>query len=181
MRPVRICALLGAALSATPAANPVLTVVLDFRGPHSARSLPEMKREVETVMKSSGLSLDWRTRSEAGASSFDNLVVVRFNGKCLLEPAGYLYDERGPLAYTHSTSGEVQPYSEVACDKVAAAVRSAMSGDDFARGDVLLGRALGRVVAHELMHMLARSGAHTEAGVGRPALSGKRLISPTPE
>jgi hypothetical protein len=75
----------------------------------------------------------------------------------------------------------VQPYGEVACDKVAAAVRSAMSGEDYARRDVLLGRALGRVVAHELMHMLARSGAHTETGVGRAALSGKRLISPIPE
>src|SRR4051812_35558576 len=181
MRPVCICALLAAAVFATQAANPVLTVVIDFQGPHSTRSLDEMKREAEAVMKPSGVVLDWRTRAEVGTSSFDNLVVVRFKGKCVLEPAGYLYDERGPLAFTHSTAGEVQPYSEVECDKVAAAVRSAMSGEDFSRGALLLGRALGRVVAHEMMHMLAKSGAHAETGVGRPALSGKRLISPTPE
>lgn len=181
MRPVRICALIALAVFATPAANRVLTVVLDFRGPHSARSLDEMKREVEAVMKTSGLSFDWRTRAEAGASSFDNLVVVRFKGKCVLEPAGYLYDERGPLAFTYSTAGDIQPYSEVACDKVTAAVRSAMSGGDFARADVLFGRALGRVVAHEMMHMLAKSDEHAHSGVGRSTLSGRTLISPAPE
>lgn len=181
MRPVRICALLATALFAAPAANPILTVVLDFRGPHSTRSLDEMKREVEAVMKPSGLELNWRTRAEVGGSSFDNLILVRFNGKCVFEPVGYLYDERGPLAFTHSTAGEVQPYSEVACDKVTAAVRSAISGADFARADVLLGRALGRVVAHEMMHMLAKSGHHAHEGVGKAVLSAKSLISPTPE
>ncbi len=140
-----------------------------------------MKQEVETVLKPSGFRFDWRTRAEAGAASFDNLVVVRFNGNCVAEPVGYLYDERGPLAFTHTTSGEVQPYSEVACDKVAAAVRSAMTGSDYANADRLLGRALGRVVAHEMIHMLAKSGAHAESGVGRAALSGKRLIAPVPE
>jgi hypothetical protein len=178
MRPVRICVLLAAAVFAASAENPVLTVVLDFQGPRSAKSVEEMKREVESVMKSSGLTLDWRTRGEAGASGFDNLVVVRFKGKCILEPVGYLYDERGPLAFTYSTAGEVQPYSEVACDRVSAAARSAMSGRDFAKADVLFGRALGRVVAHEMMHMLARSGAHGHAGVEKAALSGKSLISP---
>jgi hypothetical protein len=179
MRSVRLCALVAATLFAAPAANPVVTVVLDFRGPHSARSLDEMKREVAAVLK--GVRLDWRTRAEAGTSSFDNLVVVRFKGKCVLEPVGYLYDERGPLAFTHSTAGEVQPYSEVACDKVTAAVRSAMSGSDFARADLLLGRALGRVVAHEMMHMLRKSVAHEHSGAGKATLSARSLISPVLE
>jgi hypothetical protein len=178
MRPVRICALLATAVFAAPAANPVMTIVLDFRGPHSAKSLDAMKQEFESVMKPWGMRFDWRSRAEAQGASFDNLAVVRFKGKCILEPVGYLYDERGPLAFTYSTSGDVQPYSEVSCDKVAASVRSAMSGGDYARADLLMGRALGRVVAHEMMHMLAKSGAHAHTGAGRASLSGKSLISP---
>jgi len=181
MRHVSICALLSAALFAAPAASPVLTVVLEFQGPHSSRALDTMKREVEAVMKPSGLALDWRTRAEAADASFDNLVVVRFKGKCVMEPVGYLYDERGPLAFTYSTAGEIQPYSEVVCDKVTAAVRSAMSGGDYAQADVLLGRALGRVVAHEMMHMLSKSAVHARSGVGKAALTPKSLISTTVE
>ena len=86
-----------------------------------------------------------------------DLVLVRFTGKCVLEPVGYLYDERGPMAFTYSTDGVVQPFSEVACDKVTSVVRSAMSGGDFANADVLLGRALGRVLAHEVVHILSKS------------------------
>ena len=175
MRPVCICALLFAATAS--AANPALTVVLDFQGPHSARSIDAMKREIEGLMQPSGMTFDWRFRAELGGAAVDNLIVVRFKGKCVLEPVGYLVDERGPLAFTYSTAGEVQPYSEVACDKVTAAVRSAMAGGDFARADILLGRALGRVVAHEMAHMLAKSGAHTHEGFTKPALSSKSLIA----
>src|SRR3954464_8120706 len=176
MRPVCICALLLAASAA--AANPPLTIVLDFQGPHSARSVDAMKHEIEALMQPSDTKFNWRLRSELGEATVDNLIVVRFKGKCVLEPVGYLYYERGPLAFTYSTAGQVQPYSEVACDRVTAAVRSAMSGGDYAQADLLFGRALGRVVAHEMLHMLAKSGAHAQEGVGRAALSAKSLISP---
>jgi len=155
-----------------------LTIVLDFQGPHTADAVVEMKHELENVLKGTGLTIDWRTRREGAEASFGNLVVVRFKGKCVLEPVPYLYDERGPLAFTYSTDGVVQPFSEVACDRVVAAARSAMSGDDFAHADLLLGRALGRVVAHELVHMLSKSGAHGRQGVAEPALSGLKLIAP---
>jgi len=155
-----------------------LTIVLEFQGPHSDRSIDEMKHELENVMKDTGLTFDWRTRSQAKGESFPNLVVVRFKGKCVLEPVAYLYDERGPLAFTYSTDGEIQPFSEVACDRVVAAARSAMSGGDFAHADLLLGRALGRVVAHELVHILTKSAEHGREGVAQPALSGLRLIAP---
>jgi hypothetical protein len=39
-----------------------------------------------------------------------------------------------------------------------------------------MGRALGRVVAHELVHILTRSGNHAREGVAQTALSGKELI-----
>ncbi len=177
MRLVLYCAI-GLMTLAPPARTAGLTIVLDFQGPHADRSVAEMKREFEGIMKSSGLSFDWRLRSEAYQQTSDNLVVVRFKGKCVLEPVGYLYDERGPLAFTYSTDGLVQPYSEVACDKVTASVRSAMFGGDFAKADLLLGRALGRVVAHEVVHILCQSGAHGRGGIAKSALSGKRLISP---
>jgi hypothetical protein len=178
-----ICALSMAALAllalaASPVRSSALTIVLEFQGPHSDRSIDAMKYELETLMKGSGLTLDWRMRDQKREESSGNLVVVRFKGKCVLEPVPYLYDERGPLAFTYSTDGEVQPFSEVACDRVVAAARSAMSGEDFARADLLLGRALGRVVAHELVHILSKSGAHGREGVARPALSGLRLIAP---
>ena len=179
MRHAPICVLF--AVTAAPVFGADVTVVMDFEGRHSARSVEEMKRETQAIVKDSGLHVDWQTQSEAAQKSFSDLVVVRFKGKCLYQRIAYSYDERGlydelgPLAFTYSTNGRVQPYSEVSCDNVTAALRPAMRGE-FANGDVLLGRALGRVVAHELMHMLTRSGKHGREGAGKASLSGKQLI-----
>jgi hypothetical protein len=51
-----------------------------------------------------------------------------------------------------------------------------MDGEDFARPDYLMGRALGRVLAHELVHILTKSAAHGQDGVTQPALTGRELI-----
>jgi hypothetical protein len=181
MRPILLCgflaALWAAAAVAAPPVHGALTIVLDFQGAHSDKSVAEMKREFESIMRDSGVRFAWRLRTDASGETHDNLVVVRFKGKCVLEPVGYLYDERGPLAFTYSSDGAMQPFSEVECDKVTASVRSAMWGGEYAKADELLGRALGRVMAHEVVHMFSDSG-HGKEGVTAPALSGRQLISP---
>ena len=176
MRLVWICAF--AWLAVPSAFGEGITIVLDFQGPRSEQSVAEMKREFAGIMKDTAVRFDFRSRSQASQEALSDLVMVRFKGKCVLDPVGYLYDERGPMAFTYSTDGAVQPFSEVACDKVTSAVRSAMSGGDFANADVLLGRALGRVLAHEVVHMLSKSGAHGHTGVAKTALSGSQLIAP---
>jgi hypothetical protein len=179
MRPSVSCLLALASFWAQAASSPepTTTVVLDFQGQYSPRSLREMERELDAITKHAKLRVEWRLRGEAEGTTFDNLVVVRFKGKCILEPLGYMYDERGPLAFTYSADHVLQPFSEVACDKVTSVVRSAMWGGDYRRAELLLGRALARVVAHELVHMLSKSPDHGNTGVMKAALSGKELIA----
>jgi hypothetical protein len=183
MSRARICALVMAAsaamLQAAKPARPLaLTIVLEFQGPHSERSMDAMKHELEGIMSDAPVSVSWRSPTEVMGTPADNLVVFRFKGKCVLEPVGYLLDERGPMAFTYATDREVQPFGEVACDRVVAAVRPAMWGSDFARADLILGRALGRVVAHELLHMLSKSKAHAREGLASESLTGQQLIAP---
>jgi hypothetical protein len=177
MRLALICAIAGIA-AVTPVLAEGITIVLDFQGPRSEQSIAEMKREFEGIMKDSTLRFDFRTRAQAAQTTAPEMVVVTFKGKCVFEPVPYLIDERGPMAFTYSTGGAVQPFSEVACDQVTRVMRSAMSGGDFGKADVLLGRALGRVLAHEVVHILTKSGQHGTAGVAKTALSGSQLIAP---
>lgn len=176
MRHVGISALL-LALTAPAAIAEGVTIVLDFQGPRNEQSVSELKREFAGIMKDSAIQFEWKSRTEAERADFTNLVVVRFKGTCVLRPIPYLYDERGPMAFTYSTEGEVQPFSEVECDRVTNVVRSAMSGSDFANADLLMGRALGRVLAHEVVHILTKSGTHGRNGVAKTALSGRQLIA----
>jgi hypothetical protein len=183
MRVVYFCALWLASLALTSGAPPITvspadtTVILDVKGTYSPVSFSEMRREASQIIQVSGVRLDWRLRSESTNETFNDLVVMAFTGSCSFEPAPPLYDELGPLAVTRTANGEVQPFGEVNCDRVVNSVRSAMFGGDYARADLLVGRALGRVVAHELVHMLTKSGQHAREGVQKAALSGRQLIA----
>ena len=52
-----------------------------------------------------------------------------------------------------------------------------MHGGDYAVGDKLMGRAVGRVLAHELVHILSNSKQHGKEGVAKTALSPTNLIA----
>jgi hypothetical protein len=151
---------------------------LDVRGSFAPAAMLEMQKEANQIIGSSGIRLDWKTRDQALSTTFNDLVVITFKGACELEPASpRFYDEMGPYAFTRTANGEIQPFGEVDCDHVSGSVWSALGGDDYARANLFVGRALGRVVAHELVHMLTRSGEHGREGVQKPALSAKQLIS----
>ena len=173
MRPVLICVFLAVCLAFTVAAtatHPIpsgLTVILDFRGAHSEPSIREMERETGSILKATGLKLDWRLRDQTAGEAYPDLVVMTFNGTCKFNPASRNYDGQSPLASTKTT------------DHVIGTARSAMFGADFAHADLLVGRALGRVVTHEIVHMLTRSAKHGSEGVFEASLSGKQLIAPT--
>ncbi|MES1257852.1 MAG: hypothetical protein ABUS51_05465 [Acidobacteriota bacterium] len=170
------CLALPMVTAAQDAASDV-TVVVDIKGPYSPTAIREMQREATRIILSSGIQLDWQRRENVSSAVFNDLVVMTFKGSCTFDPAPPRYDELGPYAITRTANGEVQPFGEVDCDRVVNSVRTAMFGEDYARGELLIGRALGRVVAHELVHMLTKSGQHGHEGVQKAALSGKQLIS----
>lgn len=184
MRSVPIYPLLAACLAFAAVATATshipsrLTVILDFRGAHSDSSVLEMERESGSILKTTGLKLDWRSRDDAPNGAYPNLVVMTFNGTCKFEPAPQLYDEAGPLASTRTMNHEIQSFGQVDCDHVVETARSAMFAADYARADLLVGRALGRVVVHEIVHMLTQSAEHGRDGVFKASLSGKQLIAP---
>lgn len=177
LRPVSAALLLAVSLPCFGSNSASLTILLDFENDYSQQSISEMKRETQHILGDSGVRLEWRLRKDVSpADSFPNFVVVKFKGRCVMEPIPFLYDERGPLAITHSTDGVVLPFSEVACDKIRSTVSSALWGGERKNGEVLFGRALGRVVAHEVYHVLGNTRNHSHKGVAKTGLSGLQLI-----
>jgi hypothetical protein len=183
---VAICACLAGFLAMPLAAwqdkdkdktTPDVTVILDFKGAHSAVAIREMEREAGLILKASGVRLGWAKLGDNPSASYVDLVVMKFKGACEFQPSATRYDEPGPYARTFITDGEILPFGEVDCDRVVGSAYDAMGRDDFARAEMLIGRALGRVVAHELVHMLTKSTTHGTAGIEKPALTGRQLIS----
>ena len=155
-----------------------LTLVVDAERPLPAQAMAEMRRELDRLVQGSTLRIEWKLRGELKPGDLvSDLVLVKFRGECRMDSSPALLDGRGPLAFTYQTDGEILPFSEVSCERVRAVARSAMTDVDLARGDLLLGRALARVVAHEVYHIVSREEKHSAAGVFKKGLTGAQLIA----
>jgi hypothetical protein len=148
--------------------------------PLPAETEAEMHGEMDKLMMQASIRVEWKQLSDFSVGTeVHDLVLVKFRGNCRIQPTPFFVDERGPMAFTHTSDGVVLPFSEVLCNRVGVAAQSAMAGGEFGRRDELLGRALARVLAHELYHIKGKCNAHGRSGVARKALTGRELIART--
>jgi hypothetical protein len=162
-----------------------VTLVVAFEG---GQAQPEvvaaLKSELAEIWRGEAVKLDWRpVESVQPGDTFSDLVMVHFKGDCHLHPLQpFLIDERGPqgsaLAYSPTVDGEVQPFSSVLCDRIERSVQSAMKPNQRKTASKLYGRALGRVLSHELYHILNQTREHEEQGLAKRSLTGQQLIAP---
>lgn len=159
------------------ALNSPVTVVLDAERPLPSEALETLKSEMSRLFTPSGVRLQWAERSQAGLGfEAPGIVVVKLRGDCRMPDLPMPPDERGPLAWTHVTADSVLPYSEVSCEQMKRVTHSALHGGEHARRQELMGRALGRVVAHELLHILLKRRGHEAKGIFRRGLTARDLV-----
>jgi len=151
-----------------------LAVAVLPQGEYAPVVIKEMVREAASILKHSGLKIEWRLG--AGNQVFEEpLAVVKLLGTCNMDLPGSP-GKLGPLGWTHTADGDILPFSELACDNIRNAIQSELrAADRFS--NALLGRAMGRVLAHELFHIVAATKEHTTAGVSQAGLSAAELLS----
>ncbi len=194
----RLCpvliALIHAVLSNSASAGPAdqakvpktVTLVVAFdESTAQPQVVAALKSELAEIWRGEAVQLNWRAiESVQPGDSFEDLVVVHFRGDCHVHPLQpFLIDERGPqavsaLAYSATVNGEVQPFSSVLCERVERSVQSAMKPNQRRSASKLYGRALGRVLSHELYHVLNQTKDHEEQGLAKKSLTGQQLIAP---
>lgn len=136
----------------------------------------EMEREAARIALQAGIQVQFVDFPEVAGRQFGDLVVFRMRGDCVV-PARAPESGGGAFASAAVAEGRVLPFGEVYCGKLGEALRRTMGGSDFARSEMLLGRALGRVVAHELYHMAANTRHHGKDGIAKEALSARQLLA----
>lgn len=137
-------------------------------------TLSAMRREVDLVLRPAGLALAWRESGPLGESGADELRVV------FLRSTG-LGAHRGTGTLGSTARRGPAPVTWVYVPNVALALGlepDAVSGSFEAQR--LVGVALGRVVAHEVVHAVAPEVEHASAGVMRPKLHAFQLVTGRP-
>jgi len=183
--------LAGAAVFLTPAVcedkpPTAVGVFLDFDRSPSQTTLGEMKQEAQRLMRPLGFSLQWRLLKEnRGRELFPKLAVVRLRGACRFRSSFSRRAARGKqdvvLGSSHTQEGAVSPFAEVSCDALREFLHPELRGLKPEERESVCGRALGRVVAHELFHILGESNEHDRQGLGKARHRPAGLIAPDSE
>lgn len=161
-----------------------VSVYLDFAGTPSLVSMDAMKTEAANLMEPAGFRLAWRQlNTNHGTEGSERVVVVHLKGTCATGAAVETPRDEDPeiiLGSTAVASGQVLPYSEIACDAVRRFLPETELPGSRADKDSAFGRALGRVLAHELYHALLRTTHHGRVGFAKAVQTPRELLSRAP-
>ncbi len=137
-----------------------------------------IQEELDDIMVPSGLEFEWRSlASTTGTEVSVELAVIHFKGTCDAEDLANTDAYPGPLGWTHMSDGEILPFSDINCDGVRLFVQRDLLKVPEMNREIIYGRALARVLAHELYHIFAKTTKHAAWGLGKPAYTIQELLS----
>ncbi len=165
---------LFACVSRARASTPTLSVMFRFEHPASSASEAAMRAEVRQLLGKS-VSLHFR---DGERWVFGKAVLFTMRGYCTMD-APRVSAEPGsePLGLTYFRGGVPMPFGELDCDRIRLSMARVLGDSSAERYQRELGVAMGRVLAHELAHILRGSAQHTHDGLTREALSAQDLLA----
>ncbi len=141
--------------------------------------LDALHEELGAIMAPMGLGFEWRSLANSHENEISvELAVVTFKGRCDAANLLPIRSSPGALGWTHVSDGTILPFSDVDCDRIRSFVQRDLLNVDPEDREAAFGRALARVLAHELYHIFANTSKHGSCGVGKAAYTVKELLSP---
>jgi hypothetical protein len=181
-----LCIVLSFGLStgrAEPVSSPDRRVVVYLQtgaSRESDRTVSYMQRELETLMQTAGYSVEWKVLGDSPSVTEGSIALVELRGSCRApETNAYVKPVKNgaSLASTAVEGGRVLPFSWINCETLTQMLAPVLAGRKSGQRDFLYGRAMGRVLAHELYHLLANTREHAGSGVGKSSFSARELLS----
>jgi len=158
----------------------VVAVYRSFEIPPSSAALASLEREVSSILEPLGLEVVWRSiDSPERTVVSQRLIVANFTGRCDARGLPTTNFRSGQLGRTHITDGKILPFVDVHCDHIRGYVRAPLMASDAQEREEMLGRAMGRVFAHELYHVLGQTSHHGSGTVDHQAYTVHELVEPT--
>jgi len=155
-----------------------VTLYTQFQNEPPAPVVQAIESELEAIMAPTGLHFSWHPLAEAGSQVSSQLAIIHFKGECDAEGLKSEGGFPGPLGWTHISDGEILPFIDVNCDGLRIFVQRELIGAPAADREAMLGRAMARILAHELYHLLANTRTHAGGGIAKAAYNVQELLAP---
>lgn len=135
-----------------------------------------LEQELQRVVTPAGITLTWRNDANRSQTHEEvgRIIVGKFKGNCSVETlSGATIASRAPLtlAATSVSTGHVLPYFTVDCNHVIRTLAPMLQPLSPPMRQTIFGRALARVIAHEIYHILAETTGHEDTGLAKAKLT----------
>ena len=178
-----LCSLLSFGLRAEPVSSPDRTVVVYLQAGPSGKTqntVSYMQRELSTLMQTAGYKVEWPSAGTSTGDDNSTIAVVELRGACSVpEPNVYVkpVEKGASLASTAVDGDQVLPFSWINCETLTQMLAPSLANAEPGRKDFLYGRAMGRLLAHELYHMLVNKRGHGASGIGKASFSAADVLA----
>ena len=149
----------------------------------NSRTTHSLNHELTRLLSPAGIDLEWQAdaRSRAVVGQPGRLIVATFEGTCSVDaiPNNRVTSSYAgrTLAETSISDGRILPYFTVDCSHVIRTLAPVLQPLGLPMREAVFGRALARVVAHEIYHILAETTEHEEAGLAKAQLTFRDLTA----
>jgi hypothetical protein len=155
-----------------------VSVVLDLEKPLDDGVYLGLDEELHRIFFGTATPLELVTPDLNAHPEFSNeILMTRIRGACQVDAMPSLHPHKADtLGRTLVTDGRILPYIELDCRQISGAVKQQLLGRPKAQRQRLLGRAMARVLAHEIYHVLAQTHRHGPHGVAAETMTGDDLV-----
>src|ERR1017187_1278765 len=136
-----------------------------------------LRDEVDSIMAPMNLRFEWRPLSDFRSERVSTAVAVaHFEARCDVDGLVMRKNQPGSLGWTEISDGTILPFTHVDCERVRTFLQIALLGYHPRDRERAYGRALGRVLAHELYHVFGDTPRHAARGVAKENYSVEDLL-----
>jgi len=147
-----------------------------------AASLQTVQYDLQQLLMPAGIDLVWRDSAQRkSGEDFDLVVVGSFEGSCSADdlpvspPASPLNSVI--LADSSVSGSRVLPFFRVDCGQLLRTLAPSLKAQNTAARQAIVQRALARLMAHEIYHIVAQTTAHQSSGIAKASFSLRDLTA----
>jgi hypothetical protein len=158
----------------------VIFLTSDSAIPPAASS--EMKQELGHLLQAAAIHVELQDPAvDRSAPENDYSALVRLRGSCRpTEPsARFAHAVNGPftLASSAVADGVVLPFGDIDCAALNSFLGPSLWKEPGAVQEFVYARAVARLMAHELYHVIGQTHDHARSGVAEPSFTVGELLS----
>ena len=139
-------------------------------------SVQVAKQELQRLLTPTGVELIWKDlANRKSGEEFDNVVVGSFDGSCseaeLPAASRQSIETTVSLADSSVSNGRVLPFFRVDCKYLVQLLWPALRSMNTEQRHAAIGRAVARLMAHEIYHIMGQTTGHQDKGVAKASFS----------